>query len=372
NGTGAGSFTVDSDSQLRAVVPPAATTGKIKVTTLEGTAESEDDFIVISQPTVSMFSPASGPMGSEVIIRGTNFVAVSEVSFNAAIASDFEVLSATEIRAIVPSDAEDGPIVVTNPVGEGRSLADFSIIFVPNLTSFNPMAGPVGTEVTITGVNFTGVVDVAFDGIGAAEFSVDSDTQIRASVAPGSTTGLITVTNADGAGHSSEHFAVIVKPTIHSFLPDNGSVGTVVNISGVNFSGLTDVAFGGISASNFEILSDTQLRAELPNGAETGIISITNSAGTAASSSDFVVVELPSSLTLNPSEDSFVRSSAATRNYGQHDELTVRRSSAHYVSYLKFDLQSIRGTIEQAVLSLKVTDASPEGGEIYSVSNNYA
>ena len=84
------------------------------------------------------------------------------------------------------------------------------------------------------------------------------------------------------------------------------------------------------------------------------------------------MIEAPSDLTFNPIDDSYVRSSKPTDNYGANDELTVRKtSSADQIAYLKFTVAGIVGSVESAILRLNVTDASEEGGEIYSVSNNY-
>ena len=63
----------------------------------------------------------------------------------------------------------------------------------PTLTSFTPTSGPVGTSVTITGTNFSSVTSVTFNGT-AASYTVNSTTQIVASVPSAATTGTIAVT----------------------------------------------------------------------------------------------------------------------------------------------------------------------------------
>src|SRR5207247_11330326 len=65
-----------------------------------------------SPPTVTRFTPASGPVGTSVTINGTNFTGTSAVLFNGTSAS-FTVNSATTIAATVPSGATTGPISVT-------------------------------------------------------------------------------------------------------------------------------------------------------------------------------------------------------------------------------------------------------------------
>jgi hypothetical protein len=75
------------------------------------------------------------------------------------------------------------------------------------ITSFTPTSGPVGTEVTITGSGFTGATSVVF-GTREAVFTVDSDTQIRATVPAGATSGTIRVTTPSGRATSSRKFIV--------------------------------------------------------------------------------------------------------------------------------------------------------------------
>src|SRR5207247_3621068 len=62
----------------------------------------------------------------------------------------------------------------------------------------------------------------------------------------------ISVTTPAGTGTSTSNFTVTpatAPPTITSFTPTSGPVGTVVTITGNNFSGATKVAFNGTAAS---------------------------------------------------------------------------------------------------------------------------
>jgi len=79
-------------------------------------------------------------------------------------------------------------------------------------------------------------------------------------------------------------------PTVTSFAPSSGPVGTRVAITGSGFTGATDVTFDGISASSYTVVSNTEITAVVPTGATTGKVGVElscfgNSAG------DFTVVE---------------------------------------------------------------------------------
>jgi hypothetical protein len=75
----------------------------------------------------------------------------------------------------------------------------------PTIISFSPTAGSSGTIVTISGTNLLGATAVSFGGVAAASFTVDSDTQITAITANG-TTGKITITTSSGTGASADNF----------------------------------------------------------------------------------------------------------------------------------------------------------------------
>lgn len=74
----------------------------------------------------------------------------------------------------------------------------------PAISSFTPTTGPVGTPVTITGFGFTGTSDVQFGSVsaGLGNFTVDSDTQITATVPDGAVTAPITVVAPGGTANS--------------------------------------------------------------------------------------------------------------------------------------------------------------------------
>ena len=129
---------------------------------------------------------------------------------------------------------------------------------------------------------------------------LDSDTQVRAQVPTGASTGPITVSNSVGNSTSSADFTITTIPGIASFTPTSGLVGTEVTITGSNLSGASAVSFSGTPATSFAVDSGSQIRAEVPSGAATGKISVTNSEGTGSSSSDFAVVAVPTITFFSP------------------------------------------------------------------------
>ena len=215
NGKAAGTFAVNSATQITASVANGTTTGKISVTTPGGTALSSTNFTITNIPTITSFSPANGIVGTSVTITGTNFTGATAVRFNATAAASFTVNSATQITATVGNGTTTGKITVTTPVASAVSSTNFTInAAAPTITALNPGSGPVGTPVVISGTNFTGATAVAFNGTAASAFAVNSATQITATVGTGSTTGKVTVTTPSGTATSANNFTVSGNATL--------------------------------------------------------------------------------------------------------------------------------------------------------------
>jgi hypothetical protein len=160
-------------------------------------------------PVISSFSPTSGLVGATVTITGQNLTNATTLTFNGVGVSSFTIVSATEITTTVPAGATTGPVAVTTPGGTIASTGNFTVTTpAPTLTSFSPTSGPVGTSVTITGANLTGATAVSFNGIAAATFTVNSATQITATVPTGATTGELSLTTPGGTVHSTTTFVI--------------------------------------------------------------------------------------------------------------------------------------------------------------------
>lgn len=78
----------------------------------------------------------------------------------------------------------------------------------PAIANFTPTCGPVGATVVIAGVDLLQTTQVAFNGVNASTFSVNTNTQVTATVPDGATTGPITVTTPRGNAISPTNFTV--------------------------------------------------------------------------------------------------------------------------------------------------------------------
>jgi uncharacterized repeat protein (TIGR03803 family) len=148
---------------------------------------------------------SSGKVGSSVGIYGQGFNAASSVLFGSASAS-FTVSTDGYLTATVPSGATTGPITVTTVTATLKTPRTFRVL--PQITSFTPSSGPVGTSVQITGISLTQANRVTFGGVAATAFTVTSDTEVTATVPTGAKTGKIIILTPGGTAISTATFTV--------------------------------------------------------------------------------------------------------------------------------------------------------------------
>ena len=146
-----------------------------------------------------------GNAGQIVQLLGQAFTGTTAVRFGTGSAS-FTVVSDTYMTAKVPATGTTGYVTVATPSGTLTSSQTFKVL--PVITSFTPTNGPVGSKVTITGSGFIGATKVTFGGVNATTYTVNSGTQISATVPTGAKTGMIAVTTPEGTASSKATFTV--------------------------------------------------------------------------------------------------------------------------------------------------------------------
>jgi alpha-tubulin suppressor-like RCC1 family protein len=163
----------------------------------------------------------------------------------------------------------------------------------PAVTAVSPATGTIagGTTVTISGANLTGATSVMFGSTPAAGYTVESPNAITAT-APAHAAGTVDITVTTPAGtsgsNSGDRFTFQGTPTVSKLSLKAGPTagGTVVVITGTGFAGASAVNFGSSPAATFTVKSDTSITATSPATSAAKVhITVTNSAGTSATSS---------------------------------------------------------------------------------------
>jgi len=186
-----------------------ATDGNIYGTTDQGGEQSQWGTIFKISNGLAPFVQTvinSGKVAAKITILGTSLTGSTAASFNGTAATFKVNLTGTAITATVPAGATTGNIQVTTPGGTLSTTVAFKV--TPQVKTFSPTSGAAGTQVTITGVSLTQASKVTFGGVAAISFTVNSDTQVTATVPTGAKTGKIAITTPGGTASSATVFTV--------------------------------------------------------------------------------------------------------------------------------------------------------------------
>jgi hypothetical protein len=219
---------VNSTTQLVVQVPAGTVSGPIRVSNTIGISAPSAQSLIIAanatemgssiKPTVTSLSRSTGPIGSWLLINGTNFTASADVLFvtntgtpqtvtaSVLAASVFNV-SDTQLRILVPAGLVVGTAyqvrVRTTEGGMSVETPTFTATTAtPTITAVTPLKVQVGDPITITGTGFDAGSTVFFSGTngfanGAATATISSITTLgttimgQVTVPSGATTGPI-------------------------------------------------------------------------------------------------------------------------------------------------------------------------------------
>ena len=231
----------DSDTEIRAPVPAGATTGPITVVTPAGTATSTGSFTVRQlylEVDPASVGEAAGQRTATVTVRVNEAVTATEGLTVTLAHPGMGTGKATRdtdytlVRTVTIANTKtSAPVATLTVVDDGEYEGEETILLQatapdygasrevtvtvedddPTITDFTPKRGAPGVVVTISGDNFTEQgTTVQFNGVEveASKVTVDSATEIRATVPPGAATGPITVVTPAGTATSTGIFTV--------------------------------------------------------------------------------------------------------------------------------------------------------------------
>ncbi|MCU0420692.1 MAG: FG-GAP-like repeat-containing protein [Cyclobacteriaceae bacterium] len=305
---------LDEDGKLELAV---ANTGNTSVSVLRNTSTGVGnigfaprvDFVTGLNPRSVSIGDLNGDSKADLAVAnaGNERVSVFRNTSTAGTISlepKVDLITAINPNSVAIADLDgDGKadLTVTNSGSSSLSVLrnNPNLVGDPTLASFVPIAGPVGTSVTITGTNFSLVPAenvVRFFNNRTATVTASTATTLTVTVPTGATTGRISVTTNCVTVTSATDFTVgvVALPAITSFTPTSGPIGATVTITGTNF-GTTPAnntaAFNGTTAV-VTASTTTSITTSVPTGGTTGKITVTVNGNTATSATDFTVTTL--------------------------------------------------------------------------------
>lgn len=141
-------------------------------------------------------------------ITATNRVICIKVPNSESLTNDWQlyVTSANQIQ--VDTGLTFFTALPANVASVLRSKVDGQTNAPPEIFAFTPDTGEAGTNVVITGTNFSSAYEVAFNGV-TTSFTIDSATQITAVVPTNAGSGYVSVTTSSGTAISTNSFTFL-------------------------------------------------------------------------------------------------------------------------------------------------------------------
>lgn len=246
-------FTKRTADLLAITVPQNAVEGFVVLKTPEGDITTKTAMGFSEPISITAFTPDAIKPGAELIITGDYLNLVGEVIFTNRIAvdsSDFVSKSRTEIKVIVPAEAQTGKLAISNGADDPIIVYSESVLSVV-LPAFaaeaalSPATVKAGTTLTITGTNLDLTKEVAFgNDKKVTEFISQSATKIEVIVPIDAKDGKVIIIPASKVAVASANVLAMVKPTL-SVAPATVKNGGVLTVTGTNLDLITTVTFGG-------------------------------------------------------------------------------------------------------------------------------
>jgi hypothetical protein len=233
-------------------------------------------------PTLTSISPTAGSTagGTAITVTGSNFETGATVTVGGVAATQVDVVSATQITAVTPSNSSGTVnLVVTNPDGgsvtlTGAFLYSSGSFPAPTVVSISPNSGSTsgGTSVVITGTNFQTGAGATIGGA-CTSVTVNSASQIQCTT-PANAAGTVdvVVTNPDtqtGTLSGGFTYATVTNFTV----VNNGMTAYIINGSSNPPLTLTrgNIYTFTVNASGHPFMIKTVQGAGSSNGYNTGV-----------------------------------------------------------------------------------------------------
>jgi len=266
-----------SSNQIVVQVPLGAASGPLNVVIAGTTLTAASQFWII--PSIASISTNAGPIGTAVAITGSGFgtsMATGAVTLGSS-PGTVASWTDTQIIALVAPGSSSGFVQVQQGGYSSNSLS-FTVSAVPTLTSISPSSGPAGAQVTFVGAGFGASQGNGRVLLGNTFGAIASwsDTQIVATVAPGSATGTAQVIQGGFASNSYAFAVTTPTPSIASFNPSSGPAGTQVTITGSGFGATqgSGRVLLGTTNGNVTSWSDSQIIATIALGSSSGFVQV--------------------------------------------------------------------------------------------------
>ena len=274
--------TTVKDTEIRALIPQFAHSGRVTVTVFEKLiATSVDTVLVVQPPSVATTGTHDGIVGDKVVLFGQNLRDVTAVSFGSTPAP-FRILSDTQIESTVPKLPSSGEVGISvSSVGGSYTATELFLFYqTPGNLTVSPARQERSRPITISGQNLYRITDVRINGQSVPINDRVEGSQVSVNVPADATTGPVTVVNRAGATTALNPLVIVQKPVVTDIVPPKGRPGDRVVLRGSSLLN-AQVFFSGsaVAAADGGKNEDLEKWVLVPSSAQTGPLRIVNIAG---------------------------------------------------------------------------------------------
>ena len=245
----------------------------------------------------------SGEAGNIVQLTGANFYRIDVVKFG-EVSGEFYYISDNLIEAIVPPNADYGPITVASSLRTGAdgsaSLASGitpnNFIPIPEVTGLNSGQLVSGEALIIEGKSLSGVTGVSINDIESDNVTLVSSSEISVEVPSGDFRGVPNLLLESGISQSAPDYIQFKPLALVSGIVNNVVTGSATTISGQNFGASILhntgdgylVSIGGATGT-FGLTSDTTMTGNIPRDLDISVSGGNVAVGTSPTISSGIV-----------------------------------------------------------------------------------
>lgn len=286
-----------SDSLVQVRCPNFNVSGAIFLGTPGGATTTTSTFTYLFPPSIVGFSPPVATRRNILTITGANLSIVTSVTVGGNPVESITVNSPNQI-SVALLDGSTGTIVVRTPAGEARSLEPFFYAPRPTVTGafFNDLptnSAVAGSTLLVRGQDLLFATQATIGRVTAAIVSVLSSTEMTIRLPIDAVTSAnLSIATPGGLTTATTRFDVLPALAITDVTPINGTTGTLLTLTGRNFTRDAVVSIAGTSASSVVVVSTTQILAivgAFPPRTTRGAITISSTLGTISTTTQFIV-----------------------------------------------------------------------------------
>lgn len=234
-------------NQWQFTIPSRATSGNFRIAGRAGQANWAKPFEVWNFPTITRMSPAQGAVGSTISLSGSMLANANRI-FLGSVELPVVSRSANELVVRIPQGAQSGAISWTAYSKRTPTRWRYNVLRAPVLSSYSPMEGAAGTQVTISGQGFDRGTRVRYGNSPVrvtrwepGRLTVEIPRSARRSE-------YLSVDSAGGGATSKTPFGLLIAPAVVSWSPRSAKPGTELTLRGSGLAMDTTVQIGGMPA----------------------------------------------------------------------------------------------------------------------------